>query len=85
MPHAQAPVRMPPREQLVACLFADGQTVSEISLQTRIAAATIYSYIAPTRKRYLDAGRPARSKITLRIWLLEDGHLPPHADAKPVQ
>lgn len=80
----KAPVSMPPRELLVVRLFADGQTAAEISLQAHIAQATVYSYIAHARRRYVTAGRPARSKIALRDRLVEDGHLPAKArEARP--
>lgn len=59
-------VHLSPRERFVACVYAEGQPASKISLQTSIAPATIYKYIARVRRRCVDAGRPAPSKLALR-------------------
>ncbi len=81
-PGAHPPIQMPPRERVVTCLYADGQSAAEISAQTRLAPSTIYSYVAHARRRYLAAGRLARSKLDLRARLMEEGHLPPDTAAR---
>jgi DNA-binding CsgD family transcriptional regulator len=72
-----ATTHLTPGEKLVAVLYADGQSDTEISIQLGIARSTVRSVIRNIRHRYLTHGRAAPTKLALRTRLIEDGHLRP--------
>jgi DNA-binding CsgD family transcriptional regulator len=63
------------RQRLAAMLYGDGQTDAQIALQMNITIGTFRSMIRDVRRRYRDAGRPAPTKMSLRLRLVEDGYL----------
>jgi DNA-binding NarL/FixJ family response regulator len=68
-------VRLPPRQALVAQLYASGQTDVQIAAQLGITFLTVKTLVRKARMRYRAAGREASSKLELRARLLEDGYL----------
>jgi DNA-binding CsgD family transcriptional regulator len=68
-------VPLTPRQRLAAALYGDGQTDAQIALQMNITVGTLRSMIRDVRLRYRAAGRPAPTKTSLRLRLLEDGYL----------
>ena len=77
MPLMTSNAHLAPREKLVAVLYADGQTVAEISSQTGNTVNSVRSVIRDIRHRYRAKGRPTPTKLALRSRLIEDGHLHP--------
>ena len=64
-----------PQEQLVAILFADGQTKPQIALVLGLSVDTVRSYLRHARLKYENADRPVGTDLFLRARLVEDGYL----------
>lgn len=72
---ARVPV-LAPREEEVLKLYAAGLPMKSVARRVGIAEETAKEYLARVKRKYLDAGRPARTKTDLYRRAVEDGHLP---------
>jgi DNA-binding NarL/FixJ family response regulator len=68
-------VRLPPRQALVARMYASGQTDVQIAAQLGITFLTVKKLVRKARVRYREARRQASTKLELRARLIEDGYL----------
>ncbi len=68
-----ADAKLSPREQEILGLYASGETAVSVAQRTGLSRDTISDYITRIRKKYADAGRPARSRVDLFRRALEDG------------
>lgn len=69
-----------PREEQVLKLYAAGLPMKSVARRVGIAEDTAKEYLARVKRKYLDAGRPARTKTDLYRRAVEDGHLPGPTD-----
>lgn len=65
-----------PREAQVLSLYAAGLPMKSVARRAGIAEETAKEYLARVKRKYLDVGRPARTKTDLYVRAVEDGHLP---------
>lgn len=66
-----------PREDEVLRLYAAGLPMKSVARRLGVGEETVKEYLTRIRRKYLDAGRPARTKTDLYIRAVEDGLLPP--------
>lgn len=65
------------REEQVLRLYAAGLPMKSVARRVGVAEETAKEYLARVKRKYVDAGRPARTKTELYHRAVEDGHLPP--------
>ncbi len=63
------------RERDVLHLYASGLPLSQVALKLGIKASTAKEYLDRIRAKYVEVGRPARSKVELLRRAVEDGIL----------
>ncbi|MDO4791963.1 MAG: response regulator [Buchananella hordeovulneris] len=66
-----------PVEADVLALYASGQCASQVAKAIPVALHTVTTYISRIRGKYLQAGRPAPSRVDLYVRAVEDGLIPP--------
>ena len=64
-----------PRESQVLQLYAAGLPMKSVARKIGISEETAKEYLTRVKRKYLDAGRPARTKTELFRRAVEDGHL----------
>lgn len=64
------------REEEVLKLYAAGLPMKSVARRVGIAEETAKEYLSRVKRKYLDAGRPARTKTELYLRAVEDGLLP---------
>lgn len=64
-----------PREAEVLRLYAAGLPMKSVARRMGISEETAKEYLTRVKRKYLDAGRPARTKTELYRRAIEDGHL----------
>lgn len=64
------------REEEVLKLYAAGLPMKSAARRVGIAEETAKEYLSRVKRKYLDAGRPARTKTELYLRAVEDGLLP---------
>jgi DNA-binding NarL/FixJ family response regulator len=72
-------VQLTHRETEVLRLYAAGLKYAETAaaLEPPVSVESVKTYLQRVRRRYVEAGRPASTRIELRQRALEDGLLPP--------
>lgn len=74
-------VDLSPQLQRVLTLYASGGTSASVGQELGVAPDTVNEYLKRIRQKYVDAGRPTRTKLDLFKRAVEDGWLPmPHRD-----
>lgn len=68
-----ARVQLAPRERDVLKLYASGLPLRLVAEQLTIAPSTVREYLDRIRKKYVEAGRPAPTKVELLRRAVEDG------------
>jgi DNA-binding NarL/FixJ family response regulator len=63
------------RERDVLHLYASGLPLSQVALKLNIKVSTAKEYLDRVRAKYVEVGRPARSKVELLRRAVEDGIL----------
>jgi DNA-binding CsgD family transcriptional regulator len=71
-PPESADVVLSAREQMVAKLFADDHSTSDIGRVLGLTTETVRSYLRRVREKYASAGRDATNQLQLRARLIED-------------
>ncbi|ALG85658.1 response regulator receiver protein [Gordonia phthalatica] len=72
-------VDLSPQLQRVLTLYASGGTSASVGHELGVAPDTVNEYLKRIRQKYVDAGRPTRTKLDLFKRAVEDGWLPmPH-------
>ncbi len=71
---AAAPA-LAPREAQVLQLYAAGLPMKSVARKIGVSEETAKEYLTRVKRKYLDAGRPARTKTELFRRAVEDGHL----------
>ncbi|UCR90360.1 response regulator transcription factor [Mycetocola spongiae] len=72
-----------PRERDVLNLYASGLPLKDVALELGIAPSTVKEYLNRIRAKYIEVGRPARTKIDLLRRAVEDGILDDIAGTVP--
>lgn len=73
--HEFAAVQLSPRERDVLGLYASGLPLRLVSERMGIAPSTVREYLDRIRQKYVEAGRPAPTKVDLLRRAVEDGLL----------
>ncbi|MBM7369285.1 response regulator transcription factor [Gordonia hydrophobica] len=72
-------VDLSPQLQRVLTLYASGGTSASVGSELGVTPDTVNEYLKRIRQKYVDAGRPTRTKLDLFKRAVEDGWLPmPH-------
>ena len=74
------PPALTPREEQVLTLYAAGLPMKSVARRMSIAEDTAKEYLGRVKQKYLEAGRPARTKTDLYRRAVEDGRLPDPTD-----
>lgn len=69
--------RLAPRERETLRLLAQGLGDRQIAVMMDIGEATVKEHLKRIRGKYLERGRPARSRVDLHHRAVEDGHVDP--------
>jgi two-component system, NarL family, nitrate/nitrite response regulator NarL len=64
--------RLSPQERLVVSNYAQGSTLSAAARRAGVAEGTAREYLERVKRKYSEAGRPARTKLELANRLRED-------------
>lgn len=64
-----------PRERDVLSLYASGLPLKLVAVELGIAPSTVKEYLNRIRNKYIEVGRPARTKMELMRRAVEDGIL----------
>lgn len=73
---AERPV-LAPREAQVVNLYATGLPLKSVARRLGVAEETAKEYLARAKRKYLDAGRPVRTRTELYLRAVEDGLVAP--------
>jgi len=68
-----ADAKLSPREREILSLYASGEIANSVAQRTGLSRETVADYVSRIRRKYADAGRPARSRIDLYKRAVEDG------------
>lgn len=80
-----ARANLSPREQETLRLYASGFAQVQVARRMGIKQSAVKTNIDRIREKYARIGRPAPTKIDLRIRAIEDGLVDPEADVNNVQ
>lgn len=80
-----ARANLSPREQETLRLYASGFAQVQVARRMGIKQSAVKTNIDRIREKYARIGRPAPTKIDLRIRAIEDGLVDPEADVNTVQ
>lgn len=69
--------RLAPRERETLRLLAQGLADRQIAVMMGIGEATVKEHLKRVRGKYVERGRPARSRVDLHHRALEDGYVDP--------
>jgi DNA-binding NarL/FixJ family response regulator len=69
-----------PREVQVVSLYATGLPLKSVARRLGVAEETAKEYLARVKRKYLEAGRPVRTRTELYVRALEDGLIEPPSD-----
>ncbi len=69
-------VGLSPQQRQVLALYASGESAARVGQLMTLTEHTVIAYLERIRKKYAEAGRPARSKTDLYKRAVEDGWLP---------
>jgi DNA-binding NarL/FixJ family response regulator len=69
-----------PRERQVLGLYAAGLPLKSVARRVGVAEETAKEYLARVKRKYLEAGRPARTRSELYRRAVEDGVVPSPGD-----
>ena len=69
-----------PREAQVVSLYATGLPLKSVARRLGVAEETAKEYLGRVKRKYLAAGRPARTRSDLYRRAVEDGLVSPLAD-----
>jgi DNA-binding CsgD family transcriptional regulator len=64
-----------PRELQICVAYADGHALKAVAEAFGISQQSARQLVDHAKTRYANAGRPAHTKLELRLRLIEDGHL----------
>ncbi|MCS4276805.1 DNA-binding NarL/FixJ family response regulator [Mycetocola sp. BIGb0189] len=70
-----AVAQLGPRERDVLSLYASGLPLKDVAVELGIAPSTVKEYLNRIRGKYVEVGRPARTKLELLRRAVEDGIL----------
>jgi DNA-binding NarL/FixJ family response regulator len=73
--HEFGKAQLAQRERDVLHLYASGLPLSQVALKLNIKVSTAKEYLDRIRAKYVEVGRPARSKVELLRRAVEDGIL----------
>ena len=62
-------------------LYATGLPLKSVARRLGVAEETAKEYLARVKRKYLEAGRPVRTRTELYVRALEDGLIEPPPDA----
>lgn len=79
MVDGEAPT-LAPREAQVVSLYATGLPLKSVARRMGVAEETAKEYLARVKRKYLAAGRPARTRSDLYRRAVEDGLVDPMSD-----
>ncbi|SFB25957.1 response regulator [Cellulomonas marina] len=71
--------QLTPRELEAVRLYAGGLPLKSVARRMGVSEETAKEHLKRVRRKYLAAGRPARTKLDLLVRAVEDGHVPPVA------
>lgn len=71
-----ASVQLGRRERDVLHLYASGLPMKQVAAQLGVAPSTVKQHLDRIRKKYVEVGRPAPTKVDLLRRAVEDGILP---------
>nr|WP_246179933.1 LuxR C-terminal-related transcriptional regulator [Kocuria coralli] len=80
-----ARANLSPREQETLRLYASGFAQVQVARRMGIKQSAVKTNIDRIREKYARIGRPAPTKIDLRIRAIEDGLVDPEADVNTVE
>ncbi len=69
-----------PREAQVVSLYATGLPLKSVARRLGVAEETAKEYLSRVKRKYLAAGRPARTRSDLYRRAVEDGLVDPNSD-----
>lgn len=71
-----AAVQLGRRERDVLHLYASGLPMKQVASQLGVAPSTVKQHLDRVRRKYVEVGRPAPTKVDLLRRAVEDGILP---------
>lgn len=74
--HEFAAVQLGRRERDVLHLYASGLPMKQVAMQLGVAPSTVKQHLDRIRRKYVEVGRPAPTKVDLLRRAIEDGILP---------
>ncbi|NMO02522.1 helix-turn-helix transcriptional regulator [Gordonia sp. TBRC 11910] len=73
--HRTAPPQLSQREREVLRMWVMTDSKTEAAQRLFLSTSTVSTHITRIRQKYDDVGRPARTKASLLVRALQDGHV----------